>query len=108
MRVLALVALCGVFCLASGCAGTLPSHGAGSLYADFSYPGYYNGASDNGPGSKDGSATATSILGWVATGDASIAAACREGGINKIHTVDHHIKNILGIWAEWTTNVTGE
>ena len=39
---------------------------------------------------------------------ASIATACRDGGINKIHTVDHHIKNILGIWAEWTTMVTGE
>lgn len=106
MRIVALFALCCAF-LMSGCAGG-PSPVNGFLYSDYSYPGYYSGASDNGPGSKDGMSKATSILGWVATGDASIAKACRDGGINKIHTVDHHLKNILGIFAEWTTKVTGE
>ncbi|MGE3163511.1 MAG: TRL-like family protein [Planctomycetota bacterium] len=101
-----LLAVCGLL-FASGCAGG-PSPVNGFLYSDYSYPGYYAGASDNGPGSKEGSATANSILGWVATGDASIKAACNDGRISKIHTVDHHLKNILGIWAEWTTKVTGE
>lgn len=57
---------------------------------------------------KTGAATATSILGIVATGDASIEAAARNGGITKIHHVDHHTKNIIGFYSEFTTVVYGE
>lgn len=57
---------------------------------------------------KTGAATATSILGIVATGDASIEAAAKNGGITRIHHVDHHSKNILGFYSEFTTIVYGE
>ncbi len=57
---------------------------------------------------KTGAATATSILGIVATGDASIEAAAKNAGITRIHHVDHHTKNILGFYAEFTTIVYGE
>ncbi len=57
---------------------------------------------------KVGSATATSILGIVATGDASIEAAARNGGITRIHHVDHHTKNIVLLYSEFTTVVYGE
>ncbi len=59
-------------------------------------------------GSKSGEAKCTSILGLVATGDSSIEAAAKAGGITKVMTVDHHAKSILGFFAEFTTKVTGE
>ena len=59
-------------------------------------------------GSKTGEAKAQSILGLVATGDCSIQAAAKQSGITKVMTVEHHTKNILGLFAEFTTTVTGE
>jgi hypothetical protein len=59
-------------------------------------------------GSKSGESKAQSILGLVATGDCSIQAAAKAGGITKVMTVEHHAKNILGLFAEFSTQVTGE
>ena len=56
---------------------------------------------------KEGKACGSSILGWVAQGDASIAAAKANGGITKVTSVDHYAKNILGIFGEWCTIVKG-
>ena len=58
-------------------------------------------------GAKDGTSCAQSVLGLVATGDASIKAAARDGGITKIDSVDHFSKNILGIIGEFCTIVRG-
>ncbi len=80
----------------------------GSIYTDVKYPSYYHGVEASGPAMKTGTAQAASILGIVATGDASVAAACRNGGIKKISTIDTHATNILGLYATWTTVVTGE
>lgn len=59
-------------------------------------------------GKKTGTATATSILGLVGQGDASIEAAAKAGGITKISHVDYHSTNILGIYATFTTTVYGD
>jgi hypothetical protein len=59
-------------------------------------------------GAKTGEAKCTSILGLVATGDASIEAAAHAGSINKVMSVSHHAKSIFGFFAEFTTTVTGE
>jgi TRL-like protein family len=56
---------------------------------------------------KVGRAQAWGILVY-STGDASITAAMANGGITKIHHVDHETENILGIWARYTTIVYGE
>ena len=56
---------------------------------------------------KEGKACATSILGWIAQGDASIVAAKANGGVTKVTSVDHYAKNILGIFGEWCTIVKG-
>jgi TRL-like protein family len=56
---------------------------------------------------KVGRAQAWGIV-LFATGDASISAAARNGGITKIHHVDHETMNILGIYAKYTTIVHGE
>jgi len=56
---------------------------------------------------KEGKACAQTILGWVATGDASIAAAKAAGGVTKVSYVDHTSHNILGFFAEFCTIVKG-
>ncbi len=88
--------------LLAGCAGVTPMNG--SLYTDLRGPVAVGDASGM---SKIGEAKATAIIG-IATGDASIEAAMKNGGITKIHHVDSQVKNILGIYAEYTTVVYGE
>ncbi len=58
-------------------------------------------------GAKEGEACAQSVLALVATGDASIKAAARNGGITKIDSVDHYSRNILGVLGEFCTIVRG-
>ena len=57
--------------------------------------------------SRIGRATATGIL-VAAWGDASISAAMRNGGITRIHHVDHETTNFLGFYSRYTTVVYGE
>ena len=57
---------------------------------------------------KEGKACASTIMGLVATGDASIQAAKAAGGITEVSYVDHTAKSILGITAEWCTIVRGK
>ncbi len=77
---------------------------AGGIFADVKY-GIV--ATDAPAAPKEGKACANTILGWVATGDASIQAAKTAGGITTVAVVDHSTKNILGIFAEWCTIVRG-
>ncbi|NCB07156.1 MAG: hypothetical protein EOM73_03215, partial [Bacteroidia bacterium] len=65
-------------------------------------------ATSNSISTKVGSAEATSILGIVATGDASIDAAAKSGGITKIHHVDEQSTSILGFFAKYKVYVYGE
>jgi len=92
----------------TGCAGfAFSSQGvaAGFLYADAG-TGYH--ATDNDLGKKRGEACASSILGLVTTGDASIRAAADAGGITQIASVDSTITNILGLYAKYCTVVSGD
>lgn len=88
-----------------GCAGIATYQEVpGGLYADYKY-----GKDAEGPvGSKEGKSCANSILGWVGTGDASISTAAANGGITKIYTVEHEVKNILNIYATYCTVVRGD
>ncbi|NIR62256.1 MAG: hypothetical protein GWN00_00465, partial [Aliifodinibius sp.] len=65
-------------------------------------------ATDSPEYSKTGVSEATSILGIVATGDASIDAAMKNGGITKIHHVDFHSTSVLGIYAKFKVIVYGD
>ena len=97
MRVLAMGTLVAV----TGCAA-VHSPAAGMLWMDV------KGPLDAGTGvsPKTGKACAQSILGLVATGDASIAAAAAAGGITKIDSVDHHTTHKVFI-GEFCTIVHG-
>ena len=104
-----LIAVAGCFSLLLMLVGCAAPYGAGGIYSDFSAP--MSAPTDETglvPGSKTGKAEMINILGWVATGDASITAAAKNGGIKKIKTADFHFHNILGIIQKTTTTVTGE
>ena len=68
---------------------------------------YGNIATDEAVATKEGKACGTSILGWIAQGDASIVAAKANGGITKVSSVDHYAKSILFVYGEWCTIVKG-
>lgn len=89
----------------SGCAAVTSAPVTGVLYSDVTYP---VNATSNDQGPKTGEASASSILGIFATGDASIAAAARNGGITKVKTVDVNATSFLGFYAKYTVIVTGE
>lgn len=94
----------GLVVLATGCAqGRSPV--TGFLFSEVKGS---ESVGSNSVGTKSGSACATSILGWVATGDASTLTAAKAGGITQISNVDYHTRSILGFWAESCTIVTGK
>jgi len=93
----------------SGCTtvGGARPFAMGSIYAD------YNSTIDTefnntDLGSKVGTAEATSILGLVATGDCSAAAAAKAGGIKVIKHADCKVYNLLGIISKVTMVVYGD
>ena len=93
----------GAALLISGCASQTPR---GLIVTDNTLPLQVG---DNSVSSlKKGMARSTSIMGLVATGDCSIEAACKNGGITKISHVDRKVKSTLGIYGEYTTIVYGE
>ena len=90
--------------LLSGCAAV--GHGPVTAPITINMKGPVSaGPAATGP--KVGRAEAWGIL-VFATGDASISAAAANGGITRIHHVDHETLNILGIYAKYTTIVRGE
>ena len=86
----------------------VPSPLPGLVYANISSPSYYDAGSNSGPGPKIGSAKAATYMALWATGDASVAAACKDGGISKIYTVDQKYKNVMMLYGTFETIVTGE
>jgi ABC-type sugar transport system substrate-binding protein len=95
--------------LLTGCmTAWAPAQGGGvlgSVYTDASAPLW---VTTNTGATKSGKAMSKSILGLVALGDASIDAACKNGGITKISHVDSHIMSVLGVYGEYTVTVYGE
>ena len=89
-----------------GCAGP---YSPGFIFSDINIPACSpDDSSGLQPGSKTGTSEMVNYIGWIATGDASIQAAAKNGGIIKIKTVDVHYTTILGIVNTTTTTVTGE
>lgn len=97
----ALAVTCAV--LLTGCA---MGHGPVAAPFAFDLRGPVSAGSAAGS-SKVGRATATGIV-MFAYGDASISTAMKNGGITRIHHVDHETTNIMGVYATYTTIVYGE
>ena len=105
---IAVVALCVNFFSCAGIIGVAP---AGLLYTDVKVPAPRLEVPMNDTlrsPFRQGEATLTSLLGLFTTGDASIRTAMKNGNITKIHHVDYHVTNFLGIFATFTTQIYGE
>jgi hypothetical protein len=96
----------GVVSSMSGCAIVTGGEGyaMGSIYSGYKM----GGAVGPGTGTKTGQSCASSILGVVAIGDASISAAKAAGGITQVAHVDHDLFSILGVYATTCTIVVGQ
>ena len=99
------LSICVVCLTLTGCAAAVHSPVTGLLVTNVKGPLTATGKS--GTALKSGSSEATSVLGLVASGDASIRAAALAGGITEIHYVDYHSASFLGIYAKFTTTVYG-
>lgn len=92
--------------LVVGCAATYSNPFLmGGIYTQYKGP---VAATGEAMGAKMGTATASSILGWFAMGDASIATAAKNGGITKISHVDFENMSILGLYSTYKVVVYGE
>lgn len=98
MMIVCLISLLG------GCAAAIAPV-TGTLYTNVSGP--LTATSNQGKADLIGKATARSILGIFASGDASIAQAAKNGGITQIHHVDYESRVLFGILAEFTVVVYG-
>lgn len=105
MKRLSMIAMLGVSIFFLSSCAQVKSPLTGFIYTDVKAP---FAVTSNSGASKVGSAEATSILGWVATGDASIQTAANSAGITKIHHVDEQVSNVLGIFAKYKVVVYGE
>ncbi|WP_236979624.1 TRL-like family protein [Membranihabitans maritimus] len=103
-KIKAIFALLAVLVCMTSCA-TVKSPLSGMVYSDVKAPVAVTGNSNS---TKVGSSEATSILGIVATGDASIEAAAKSAGITKIHHVDEQSSSILVFFAKYKVFVYGE
>jgi hypothetical protein len=98
------LALGAIAFLVAGCATPYP---VGLLYTELNLPQQAVTQADVSY-TRVGTAKATSVLGLVTTGDASQRAAIRNGQITKVKYVDYAVKNILGIYGEYTVTVYGD
>ena len=89
----------------SGCYAFMGAENGGLIYRDVTLP---LTATEYGPGTKVGRAQATTLLGLIATGDAGIEAAKRNGQITRVAHVDYRRTNMLGIFATYEVIVYGD
>lgn len=90
--------------LASSCATSRPR---GLLYTDVRTP-MNAGKTQEVPPEKVGVAILTTYLGMVASGDCSVKAACANGNITEIHSVDWEATSFLGIVSSYRCVVWGK
>jgi len=80
----------------------------GCLYAHVLTP-YDTNLDKTVLGQKQGKASLHSLLWLVAWGDASTAAAAKEGGITTVNHMDKEVLNVFfGVYTETTTIVYGD
>jgi hypothetical protein len=102
LKLMALIGLIAFIPVIMGCATSFPM---GNLYTELKLP---IAAESDARAMKSGTAECMSVLGLVATGDASINTAMRNGNITKISHVDWEARNILGIIGNYKLTVYGE
>jgi hypothetical protein len=105
MKTLTTLSVLATAFVLSGCATSWTSAPNGfALIKEDKEPAF---VTDNARASKTGKACAQNVLSVYASGDSSIEAAKKEGGITKIASVDYEINNYI-VYGKICTIVTGE
>ncbi len=104
MKKIKLLAVVVMAAFVTGCATVAP---VGVLYTKVNLP-LQLGDGNNISYSKVGQASANSYFSLIATGDASVETAAKNGNIKSIKYVDYHVENILGVVGTYTTTVYGD
>ncbi len=103
-RVLVLGVLFAAALGMSGCASLYPM---GTLYTGVKLPNNMGDGKDISY-TRVGTAKATTFFTLIATGDASLDAAIKNGGLRTVKYVDFHVDNILGVYGKYTTTAYGD
>lgn len=105
MKKIVATSVVAVSALMTGCAGVAtPANGA--LFSNVKWDSSI--ANNTVEAEKQGEACVSSVLGLVASGDASIEAAKAAGGITEVATIAHNSSNVLGFYAKYCTIVSGK
>ncbi|MBQ8445831.1 MAG: TRL-like family protein [Opitutales bacterium] len=102
---LILASIAAVAALVSGCAGYTPR---GAILTEVTLPYAVAEGSAKVDTLKVGKSQCKDLLSLIAQGDASIAAAMKNGDIKKVHFVDWKANNILGVIGNYECTVYGE
>ena len=102
---LKLVTLLASLLILSSCGTNYNRSGPGLIFTDTTDALSYDNSVTP---SKTGKACSKRILAFVAYGDASTAAAKRDGGISRVASIDTQYLNILGLYGEACTVVRGQ
>lgn len=103
-KVLGVAAMAAALFALTGCAGSMGSGGPnGIIFSDKTVPL----SGDSVGSTKQGTAVCTGILSIVATGDCSVEAAAKNGGITQVQSVEAKIFDVLGLYTTYTTIVKG-
>jgi hypothetical protein len=96
--------------LLTGCAALMvPSPLLGIIYTDIDAPyARLQTYLEDARHMRVGTTECESFLGLIAVGDCSIKTAMDNGGITRIHHVDYHTKNIIGVYVRHTIIVHGQ
>jgi len=106
--IVALVALCSLAVMFTGCAVTPNSAIIAPLNVRQESPVAVGETEDmNIENLKMGTAMSEGIL-FIGFGDASIKTAMENGNINTVHHVDSESLNILGIYSRYEVRVYGK
>lgn len=112
MKLLQPLAVLPLLLIAPSCASVSGSPVTGLIVTSVNTPGQsFETADDLQVGVEDlqrGEASAQSLLGMFAFGDASIKQAAANGQIQKIHHVDYEVFSLFGFYARFTTVVYGQ
>jgi hypothetical protein len=102
-NVMLAIALAGLLSVMVGCA--YPVGYGGSFIVDAKHAVAVGDPS--AAMTKEGKAEVVGII-IITLGDGSISAACKDGGITKIHHVDVEQLGVLGIYSRTITRVYGQ
>jgi hypothetical protein len=100
--------LLALLTIVASCVGTQTRSGVSSGLVS-SWQDTISGVIDNSVNvERRGEACSTNILGIIASGDSSIEAAKRNGGIQKVAYADTTYFNILGLYQKGCTVAKGQ